>query len=148
MPKASARQHQESLLIVSKKTGHVSPRDFKAEEAVAVPLIERNIHLINCLSTFMSEARQSPESKQQAKESFARAFGHYAMLDSEVKGPLWVKAFTRGAYHSFAHQYAGLDNHRAAWEYRNQLTQQIEALQVSVPVAAQSETDIPQYECC
>ena len=127
------RPGQESLIAVSSKSNYLSPRDFAAEEVLAVPLIERNIHLINCLNAFMHSARPTAELNQQAKESFARAFGHYVMLDAEVRGPLWVKALTRGYFHAFSNKYAGLDNYQAAWRYRQQLSEQIELLQTSPP---------------
>jgi hypothetical protein len=114
----------EALIDVNRKTGQMQVHDFNAAPG-AVNLVERNIHMINCLSTLMHNARLTDEVKHEAEISFSRAFGRQAMLETGIKGPRWVDALNTGYFKKFLNEFAGLRKHEVAFEKCKQLSQQI-----------------------
>lgn len=150
---ARTNPKQESLLVVSEPTGQMAVRNFDPQDGVTVNLIERDLHLMNVLhhlsaasmrdglvragegvlaDRYGNEAsrvvlgaeRRRQEHMREAKIEFARATGHYALLDSGYDKEE-VKTVTRRFFAGFKHKYYGMYNHQANHAYRNQLKQEV-----------------------
>ena len=145
---------QESLFITDQSGSQVVMRDFGSEMG-AIGLAEQKLHLINTLNLLAgasmraglaqigdtgviadrygdeaSSVVKAAEQKRQelmleAKVSFARGTGHYALVDAEVEPMSETKRRTKKMFTNFLGKYYGARNHQALQQYRSRLVKEV-----------------------
>src|SRR3989344_4898490 len=162
---------QDPLFVVANQAGQIRPGYLtEPADVPAISLIEHDLHLQNVLTSiaginmrrgFLSsegiaeqfygeDAQAVREGAQRnlenltktAKIEFARAVGHFAMIDAgEPRAE--VKRYTQKRFSDFIKKYGGVRHRNEAHAYREFLTKRVEALQgVEVP-PIEEPTSIP-----
>lgn len=138
------------------------------DQGVAVNRIEQKLHLINCLAALsgasqraglvkigpegvtdiygnaasavvLGAARKGVELKRQAELEFARATGHFELVDSGLVPKRKASALTGRLLEEFKSRYDGHPNYRANFDYRRQLAAEVRGL------TADPETDVSEF---
>ncbi len=148
---------QETLFVVSERSGQIYTPVSHETDVAAVDVVEQKLHLINTLGYLAGASMRSglvragqdvlndrygdEASKvvtgaenqrviliKKAKHSFARATGHFTLVDSGLTTETDARRLTTAMFSDFLKKYYGPRHHEALHDYRLQLESEVDSL--------------------